>query len=109
MHAREGLSPSAPLAVMEGRRGTFDRVPERRLGHPGCARAGSGKLVAFITGVPARLRVRSASLATAEINFLCVHKKLRHKRLAPVLIKVGRVHTLLRSAHCQDLDCMHPI
>lgn len=23
----------------------------------------------------------------AEINFLCVHKKLRHKRLAPVLIK----------------------
>lgn len=22
-----------------------------------------------------------------EINFLCVHKKLRHKRLAPVLIK----------------------
>ena len=24
-----------------------------------------------------------------EINFLCVHKKLRSKRLAPVLIKVG--------------------
>ena len=24
-----------------------------------------------------------------EINFLCVHKKLRTKRLAPVLIKVG--------------------
>ena len=24
-----------------------------------------------------------------EINFLCVHKKLRAKRLAPVLIKVG--------------------
>ena len=23
----------------------------------------------------------------AEINFLCVHKKLRSKRLAPVLIK----------------------
>ena len=23
-----------------------------------------------------------------EINFLCVHKKLRSKRLAPVLIKV---------------------
>lgn len=27
----------------------------------------------------------------AEINFLCVHKKLRSKRLAPVLIKAGRV------------------
>ena len=25
-----------------------------------------------------------------EINFLCVHKKLRSKRLAPVLIKVSR-------------------
>jgi hypothetical protein len=24
-----------------------------------------------------------------EINYLCVHKKLRSKRLAPVLIKVG--------------------
>jgi glycylpeptide N-tetradecanoyltransferase len=24
-----------------------------------------------------------------EINFLCVHKKLRSKRLAPVLIKVS--------------------
>ena len=24
-----------------------------------------------------------------EINFLCVHKKLRSKRLAPVLIKVA--------------------
>ena len=24
---------------------------------------------------------------TVEINFLCVHKKLRSKRLAPVLIK----------------------
>lgn len=28
-----------------------------------------------------------------EINFLCVHKKLRSKRLAPVLIKVThRLH-----------------
>ena len=28
-----------------------------------------------------------------EINFLCVHKKLRAKRLAPVLIKVGALRT----------------
>lgn len=27
------------------------------------------------------------SIKTVEINFLCVHKKLRAKRLAPVLIK----------------------
>ena len=29
----------------------------------------------------------------AEINFLCVHKKLRSKRLAPVLIKDLLVHS----------------
>lgn len=49
--------------------------------------ASSGKLVAFISGIPATIRVNAASLRTVEINFLCVHKKLRHKRLAPVLIK----------------------
>lgn len=47
----------------------------------------SQKLVAFISGVPVDLRVRSKVLRSAEINFLCIHKKLREKRLAPVLIK----------------------
>lgn len=28
-----------------------------------------------------------SSFKAAEINFLCAHKKLRNKRLAPVLIK----------------------
>lgn len=49
----------------------------------------NGKLVAFISGIPATVRVNQNKLQTVEINFLCVHKKLRHKRLAPVLIKVG--------------------
>ena len=49
--------------------------------------AASGRLVGFITAVPARVRVRGAALAMVEINYLCVHKKLRAKRLAPVLIK----------------------
>ena len=48
----------------------------------------SGKLVAFITGVPAKMRACEATVSMVEINFLCVHKKLRQKRLAPVLIKV---------------------
>ncbi|XP_060205916.1 glycylpeptide N-tetradecanoyltransferase 1-like [Lycium barbarum] len=54
----------------------------------------SKKLVAFITGVPARIRVRDTVVTMAEINFLCVHKKLRSKRLAPVMIKevTRRVH-----------------
>jgi glycylpeptide N-tetradecanoyltransferase len=46
----------------------------------------SRKLVAFISGVPVSLRVRSTVLKSTEINFLCVHKKLRRLRLAPVLI-----------------------
>ena len=45
------------------------------------------KLVAFISGVPQRLRVRTNTINSIEINFLCVHKKLRSKRLAPVLIQ----------------------
>jgi glycylpeptide N-tetradecanoyltransferase len=46
------------------------------------------KLVAFISAIPANVQVQSTSaLPVVEINFLCVHKKLRAKRLAPVLIK----------------------
>lgn len=48
----------------------------------------TGKLVAFISGVPATLRFSANSeKKVAEINFLCVHKILRNKRVAPVLIK----------------------
>lgn len=50
-------------------------------------RTASGRLMAFITGVPAEMSVRGTLVKTVEINYLCVHKKLRSKRLAPVLIK----------------------
>ncbi|KAI7985079.1 Glycylpeptide N-tetradecanoyltransferase 1 [Camellia lanceoleosa] len=62
--------------------------------HIGVRVKSSKKLVAFITGVPARIRVRDTVVYMAEINFLCVHKKLRSKRLAPVMIKevTRRVH-----------------
>ncbi|KAK9022667.1 hypothetical protein V6N11_002914 [Hibiscus sabdariffa] len=36
---------------------------------------------------PARIQVRGDIVTMAEVNFLCVHKKLRSKRLAPVMIK----------------------
>lgn len=49
--------------------------------------ASNKKLVAFITGVPMTVRVRENTFKASEVNFLCVHKKLRSKRLAPVLIK----------------------
>jgi len=47
----------------------------------------SHKLVGFITGIPASIKVHDVVTPMTEINFLCVHKKLRSKRLAPVLIK----------------------
>lgn len=47
------------------------------------------KLVAFIAAVPVTLKLNRTNKAipSVEINFLCIHKKLRSKRLAPVLIK----------------------
>lgn len=45
------------------------------------------KLYAFISGIPLNVTVNNETLKMAEINFLCVHKKLRKHRLAPVLIK----------------------
>lgn len=54
----------------------------------GVRASASKKLVAFISAIPANVKVQStARLDVVEINFLCVHKKLRSKRLAPVLIK----------------------
>ncbi|CAE7938361.1 Nmt1 [Symbiodinium sp. KB8] len=55
--------------------------------HLGVRVKGGGKLVGFITGIPANIQVFDKVVQMAEINFLCVHKKLRSKRLAPVLIK----------------------
>ena len=74
--------------------------------HTGVRVTKSNKLVGFISGVPAHIRsdIRdtfppSQALQSdiirmyekkknlVEINFLCVHKKLRAKRLAPVLIR----------------------
>lgn len=55
--------------------------------HLGVRVAKTKTLVGFISGLPATIEVNSVTIATAEINFLCVHKKLREKRLAPVLIR----------------------
>lgn len=55
--------------------------------HVGVRNQKNGKLMAFISGIPATIRVDGTEKMMAEINFLCIHKKLRTKRLAPVLIK----------------------
>ncbi|KAI9841193.1 MAG: glycylpeptide N-tetradecanoyltransferase [Thelocarpon superellum] len=55
--------------------------------HVGVRATKSRKLVAFISAIPVELRVREATLKCSEVNFLCIHKKLRNKRLTPVLIQ----------------------
>ncbi|KAL4913434.1 acyl-CoA N-acyltransferase [Aspergillus aurantiobrunneus] len=59
----------------------------RKEWHVGVRASKSRKLVASICGVPTEVRVRGQKIKVTEINFLCIHKKLRSKRLAPVLIK----------------------
>lgn len=55
--------------------------------HVGVRVSTSKKLVAFIAATPADLVAHGDSIKGVEVNFLCVHKKLRTKRLAPVLIR----------------------
>eukprot|EP01090_Pellita_catalonica_P019545 TRINITY_DN6696_c0_g1_i1.p1 TRINITY_DN6696_c0_g1~~TRINITY_DN6696_c0_g1_i1.p1 ORF type:complete len:401 (-),score=57.73 TRINITY_DN6696_c0_g1_i1:422-1624(-) len=55
--------------------------------HVGIRVKTSKKLVGFITAIPALIKVRGQNVKMVEINFLCVHKKLRDKKFAPLLIK----------------------
>eukprot|EP00750_Incisomonas_marina_P032070 INCI881.1.p1 GENE.INCI881.1~~INCI881.1.p1 ORF type:complete len:496 (-),score=99.42 INCI881.1:156-1643(-) len=55
--------------------------------HVGVRQCSNGRLRGFISGIPAEVQVYDAHMKMSEINFLCVHQKLRSKRLAPVLIK----------------------
>jgi glycylpeptide N-tetradecanoyltransferase len=87
--------------------------------HVGVRVTSNKKLVAFITGIPVDCKVYdkfvidrptapndsgdlilyfllTRTMKMAEINFLCVHKKLRDKRLAPVLIKCVAFSILYR-------------
>ncbi|KAF6822867.1 Glycylpeptide N-tetradecanoyltransferase [Colletotrichum plurivorum] len=59
----------------------------RKEWHVGVRASQSRKLVAFISAIPVDLRVRKNVITCSEVNFMVVHKKLRGKRLAPVLIK----------------------
>ncbi|XP_071318718.1 glycylpeptide N-tetradecanoyltransferase 1-like [Trachinotus anak] len=45
------------------------------------------KLVGFIAAVPADVRVYETQKRMVQVKFLCVHKKLRLKRMTPVLIR----------------------
>ncbi|KAI8074080.1 type-i n-myristoyltransferase [Gongronella butleri] len=56
------------------------------------------RLVAFISAIPVHLRTYDKVTLMTEINFLNVHKKLRSKRLAPVMIK-----EITRRSHLQGI------
>lgn len=47
----------------------------------------SSELVGFISAVPACLRIYDKEVKLVEINFLCVLKTLRAKKIAPILIQ----------------------
>lgn len=66
--------------------------------HCGVRVAKSRKLMGFISAVPATIRCYEKITKMVEINFLCVHKKLRSKRLAPVLIK-----EITRRVNCEGI------
>ncbi|CAP38094.1 Protein CBR-NMT-1 [Caenorhabditis briggsae] len=55
--------------------------------HCGVRADGSNRLLAFIGAVPQTVRVYDKTVPMVEINFLCVHKNLRSRRVAPVLIR----------------------
>ncbi|KAF0701601.1 Aste57867_7974 [Aphanomyces stellatus] len=55
--------------------------------HVGIRNEKTGKLMAFISGIPSKVKIYDHTMPMAEVNYLCIHKKLRTKRLAPVLIK----------------------
>jgi glycylpeptide N-tetradecanoyltransferase len=59
----------------------------RRDWHLGVRVSTTKKLVGIITAIPCETRVYDKTFLAVEINFLCVHKKLRKHRLAPVLIR----------------------
>jgi len=54
--------------------------------HLGVRQKSNKKLRGFITATPAKAVITGKTVEVVEINFLCVHKKLRKYRLAPVLI-----------------------
>uniref|UniRef100_A0A8C9GF87 Glycylpeptide N-tetradecanoyltransferase n=1 Tax=Piliocolobus tephrosceles TaxID=591936 RepID=A0A8C9GF87_9PRIM len=55
--------------------------------HIGVKYEPSNKLIGFICAIPVNICINEKVVRMAEVNFLCVHKSLRSKRLAPVLIK----------------------
>ncbi|CAN9509239.1 unnamed protein product [Ophioblennius macclurei] len=57
------------------------------LWHCGVRVDSNKKLVGFIAAVPADVRIYETEKRAVQVKFLCVHKRLRLKRMTPVLIR----------------------
>ncbi|XP_029312312.1 glycylpeptide N-tetradecanoyltransferase 2-like [Cottoperca gobio] len=55
--------------------------------HCGVRVDSNNKLVGFISALPADVRIYETEKRMVQVRFLCVHKKLRLKRMTPVLIR----------------------
>ena len=44
-------------------------------------------MIGFISGFPIKVYIHGTDISLAEINFLCVKKEFKSRRLAPVLIQ----------------------
>lgn len=55
--------------------------------HIGVRMKSSKKLVAFISAIPCSISLHGERMESTEVNFLCIHPKLRTHHLAPLLIQ----------------------
>ncbi|KAH0785518.1 glycylpeptide N-tetradecanoyltransferase 1-like [Histomonas meleagridis] len=64
-------------------------------------RTKTGALCGFISGIPIKIRLNEDVQTWCSVNFLCVHARLRSKKLAPVLIfelaRRVRLHKVYRA------------
>jgi len=72
-----------------------------------------GKLVGFIAARPSVMRVEGCRRDVVEITFLCVSRRLRDKRLAPLLIREVTRRAVLRGIHqaiyTAEHELPHPV
>ena len=60
----------------------------------GIRKVDNNELICLITAIPVTIRLQDRAIKMAEVNFLCVNKNLRDKRIAPLLIQeiTRRIH-----------------
>ncbi|KAI8466323.1 MAG: N-myristoyl transferase [Monoraphidium minutum] len=81
----------------------------RRDWHVGVRVKASRKLVAFISAIPATVLAAGQRVEAVEINFLCVHKKLRAKRLAPEITRRVNLTGIWQAAYTAGVVLPKPV